>query len=56
MACSVLLCCVQSLAIAAIYGACDALDAIRRHQEEQIIEQYMARATARVSQQFCECD
>jgi hypothetical protein len=47
---------MQSLAIAAIYGVCDALDAIRRHQEEQIIEQYMARAAARVTQQFSDCE
>lgn len=44
----------QSLAIAAVYSASDALEAIRRHQEEQIMERYMARAAETVSRQFGE--
>lgn len=45
-------CCLQSAAIAAVYSAGDALQTIRRHQEEQIIEHYMAQATAKITQQF----
>lgn len=43
---------VQSVAIAAVYAAADALETIRRHNEEQIMEHYMARASANVTQQF----
>lgn len=42
----------QSVAIAAVYAAADALDAVAKHREEQIMEQYMAQATADVTRSF----
>lgn len=36
----------QSVAIAAVYSAAEALETIRKHREEQIVGMYMARAAA----------